>query len=553
MIIKVVKRDKATSDFGKLGNYILEAQNDEAAILWTCTADYIMDVKGDGEKLAWFAISNCQAETPAEAISEILLTQSENTRSKNDKTYHLVISFREGEQVSQEQMKTIEEAVCTKLGFEGHQRLSACHINTENTHLHIAVNKVHPKTFRCVEPYYPYLKLDAICKELEVKHGLEQDNRILEGKHSALHIQTEEQSFLAWIKETVAPLLKNAQQWQDLHDQLVGFGLVIKPRGAGLVISAQDGPLSVKASSVDRSLSFKALTEKLGMYQPPLATSLIPKQEQRFQPQSQPAFQSNNALYAEYKHQQEQAWQVRRDLKITQSQERQQFMQALKTWHQEQRQAIQSSPLSSKAKQQAYQHVAIERQERLKAHRLQQKEVRDQIYSQYPIQTWQTFLLKSAETGNTEALEVLRSRKRRQEHIAKALFTTHDIDAAKHIVLTQYQPYARKNGDLVYRVKDGGVVTDEKHHVRIDESTTGATFLALSIAAERFKNQPLEVKGEAHFKQQVIDLAVQYGFDLQFSDPTMETERQQKIAVNQVSQTHMVSPSHHKQPIEPKR
>lgn len=58
MIVKVVKRDKATSDFGKLGNYILEAQNDEAEIMWTRTADYIMDVKGDGEKLAWFEISN---------------------------------------------------------------------------------------------------------------------------------------------------------------------------------------------------------------------------------------------------------------------------------------------------------------------------------------------------------------------------------------------------------------------------------------------------------------------------------------------------------------
>lgn len=535
MIVKVIKRDKATSDFGKLGNYILEGQNDESEILWTRTADYIMDVKGDGEKLAWFAISNCQSETPAEAISEILLTQSENVRSKNDKTYHLVISFREGEQVTREQMKSIEESICNGLGFEGHQRLSACHINTENTHLHIAVNKVHPETHRCVEPYYPYLKLNDLCRELEMVHGLEKDNRIVEGNSrenvSQMETHSGEQSLLGWIKETIDPVLKDCKNWEEMHSTLANFGLVIKPRGAGLVIATQDGQMAVKASSVNRSLSLKVLTSKLGEFQ--ASNTLSSQYKALYERKPGQTFHNSSALYADYKRQQDSVWMVRKKLKSFQANERKQFMDDLKQWHITSRNAIKRSKESPAVKQAAYQQIALERNEKLKQNRAAQKEHREATYKAYPIQTWQSFLMKSAEEGNTQALEVLRYRKRRQEHISKAIFTAQDIDAAKHIVLKEYKPYVRKNGDLVYRVSDGGVVTDEMHHVRVDENTTGAAFLALNIAAERFKDQPLEVKGEEAFKQEVVQLAVHYDYVITFSDSAMELERQRQRSLKQ--------------------
>ena len=181
MIIKVIERKTGEkSRFDRLGRYILNVKQNES-VLFTRTAGYVMDVKGDGEKVAWYRISNCQSDAPAVAIAEVLATQAQNQRSKSDKTYHLVVSLPHWEHLSREQAEDIEDTICTGLGFAEHQRVSAVHQDTDHFHLHIAINKIHPTTFRCVEPYYPYYKLDSLAKELEIKHGLHQDNRIGQG------------------------------------------------------------------------------------------------------------------------------------------------------------------------------------------------------------------------------------------------------------------------------------------------------------------------------------------------------------------------------------
>lgn len=82
MIAKRVRRTAATSDFARLGRYIMAAKTETAAQLWTQPADYILDAKGGGEKLAWSRITNCHSDEPGWAIREILATQDRNTRSK---------------------------------------------------------------------------------------------------------------------------------------------------------------------------------------------------------------------------------------------------------------------------------------------------------------------------------------------------------------------------------------------------------------------------------------------------------------------------------------
>ena len=238
MIVKVIEHEKGESSFSRLGHYILEAQQENAAIVWTRTADYIMDVRSagnseSGDKVAWFEITNCQSDIPGSAMTEIMVIQSLNKTSKNDKTYHLVVSFPEDASVTREQLKDIEETICKGLGFEGHQRLSACHINTENTHLHIAINKVHPKSLRCVEPFYSYYKLDELCRLLEMRHNLKRDNRIKEGQiNNPEVLKAEKESLIAWFREMVTPALKNnLTNWKQVHETLASFGLEIKPRG----------------------------------------------------------------------------------------------------------------------------------------------------------------------------------------------------------------------------------------------------------------------------------------------------------------------------------
>ena len=51
---------------------------------------YITDEQSKEHRLGNVYMTNCDAETVRDAITEILATQQINTRAKGDKTYHLI-------------------------------------------------------------------------------------------------------------------------------------------------------------------------------------------------------------------------------------------------------------------------------------------------------------------------------------------------------------------------------------------------------------------------------------------------------------------------------
>ena len=97
MIAKRVLRPRASSDFARLGAYILGGgQRAKQGAASDQTFDYILADQGRG-RVGAVRITNCNADTPTLAIMEILATQSLNKRSRGDRTYHLVVSFEPGE------------------------------------------------------------------------------------------------------------------------------------------------------------------------------------------------------------------------------------------------------------------------------------------------------------------------------------------------------------------------------------------------------------------------------------------------------------------------
>ena len=138
---------------------------------WTRLNAYILDTEHLGDKVAWARVTNCHTDDPGWAVKEILAIQARNTRSRSDKSYHLVVSFPEGEKPTREQIDDIEDRLCAALGFDEHQRVSAVHQNTDNWHFHVAINKVHPRTFRNVEPFRDHYRLQEACAELEIGTG----------------------------------------------------------------------------------------------------------------------------------------------------------------------------------------------------------------------------------------------------------------------------------------------------------------------------------------------------------------------------------------------
>lgn len=130
-----------------------------------------------------------------------------------------------------------------------------------------------------------------------------------------------------------------------------------------------------------------------------------------------------------------------------------------------------------------------------------------------------------AEMGDAHAVTVLRARKNRMRQFSTAVLTADDAESARQIVHAHLKPKARENGDLVYRVKDGGVVVDEAERIRVDAMSAGAVFLAVSLADARFQGRPLVVDGSDLFQRQVVHLVAQYGLAVTFKDPALETER----------------------------
>ena len=104
--------------------------------------------------------------------------------------------------------------------------------------------------------------------ELEAKHGL---IRTAHGEVLTMReaTRTARQTMLALLQSNILPkvLAKTAPQtWEELHRLLRDHGLELRLRGAGLVFQNTGGTVRVKASSVARDLSLKALTDRLGPF-----------------------------------------------------------------------------------------------------------------------------------------------------------------------------------------------------------------------------------------------------------------------------------------------
>ncbi len=160
MIAKRVHRVKGGS-FRRLGGYIARLE----AGKWQRTADYILDTLGAGRRAANIRITNRQAEVLDDALAEITATQMRNRRARGERTYHLVVSFAQGERPLPEQLRDIEDELCASIGLGTHQRLSAIHTDTAHLHIHVAINQIHPQTLALIEPWYDKAKPARPCLE----------------------------------------------------------------------------------------------------------------------------------------------------------------------------------------------------------------------------------------------------------------------------------------------------------------------------------------------------------------------------------------------------
>ena len=127
-------------------------------------------------------------------------------------------------------------------------------------------------------------------------------------------------------------------------------------------------------------------------------------------------------------------------------------------------------------------------------------------------------------------------RKNYRRQITQTLLTIENVEEARDVIKAHFKPTVLKNGKVIYRAQDGGVVSDEATAISVPAVTEAATLLALSLADERFNGKPVVVEGSDEFKLQVAKLSAIEGLSIRFADPVLEKERQRHIRAKELNQ-----------------
>lgn len=424
-------------------------------------ARYIADAGHEGEKCLVNWCAGCAADDDYElAIIEAQAVQSMNTRSQKEKTYHLLVSFHPEDEarLTPEAFKAIEERFAAALGFSEHQRHCGIHKNTNNIHMHVSYNMIHPERLTRHEPFRDYAARDKLCRELEKEYGLTVDNgreqrqdSALSHKAAAIEAHTGQESFESYAKRhkgKILEALEGATHWQDLHEALKAYGLGIKPHGAGLVIVDQHDKHTAKASTVDRSLSAKRLQERFGAFQP--YRSLRPVQEfSRYQAMPLHRSPERGELYARFRT----GIEARKNkLGIVKEREGKQIDAIRDEWAAKRRE-IEGMSIGKRNRHNLLTLAKKHEAEAIAKAKLAMLPEREAVRREIPYTSWQDFLKLEAENGNEVALAVLRSRNESVEpetspEPAKAPikdWSRHGLDyAARTAILAEYAEKERE-------------------------------------------------------------------------------------------------------------
>ena len=200
---------------------------------------------------------------------------------------HWMFSWREGEQPTREQVEEVVDIFLEKMGLAEHQTIYGLHHDTDNYHLHIAVNRMNPETGKVVLPFngLDIREAHKIVAFVEHNQGWASEEnsmyavledgelvrrrtaREVKPKPAALDFEhaTGEKSVQRIAQERGHDIIKNSQTWAELHKKLAGVGLRFEKKGSGAIIFV--GENAVKASSVDRAFSMGKLCKKLGEFE----------------------------------------------------------------------------------------------------------------------------------------------------------------------------------------------------------------------------------------------------------------------------------------------
>ena len=254
-------------------------------------AQYIAqpESKNANEKCVHLGTRGFLSQQFGSQVAEMVALASECVKSK-DPIRHDLVSFTEGECPAPEQVEEIIDLYLKEMGLIGHQCIFGLHADTDDIHIHIQVNRVHPDTLKAVKIDRGFDKeaLQRVCARIEHAQGWKPENSSryhiqVDGSISDRQVRSESErkpsshaqdmetrtgikSAERIVIEDATSILKTARTWQEVHDRLDAVGIQYQRQGSGAVMLV--GDVVVKASTVERGARFAALQKKLGPFEP---------------------------------------------------------------------------------------------------------------------------------------------------------------------------------------------------------------------------------------------------------------------------------------------
>lgn len=527
MVVKKIKNPKKSASkaarIGGLLDYILNPESQNA-----------------NEKCVYSGSRGFLTDTPNSQKAEMLALSQEAVRSK-DTVNHYVISWQEGEQPSHQQIDEAVNIFLDELGLNDHQTVYGLHADTDNLHLHLVINRVHPDTLKVIKPNKGF-DIEAAHKAIaRIEHAQswkrEQHGRyqVMEnGELGREHLDAEkprqpdqvirdreqlsgEKSAQRIAIEDGAAIIKSATDWQTLHRQLAEKGIRYEKKGSGAMLFV--GEVAIKPSSVDRAASLPHLQKRLGDYQPPNNQLNIverkPEPIQTGQPGWETFITNRKAHYAakntatlELRKQQE---AERKQLASQQKAKRETILKG--SW--KGKGDLLNAMRSVLAAEQAAEKAGLK-----DGHQQQWKQLRKQ-YRPFPdYQQWLTQQPELADRWRTGDPQRIQGETTEPP-------TPRDIRAYLPKIHGQQVHYLRKDGQNQAGQGATAAFIDKGREIDIhDWRNRDSVLAALQLSAQKWGH--FKVNGNAEYKTLCVKLAAEYGFKI--SNPELqagiENERQ---------------------------
>lgn len=485
-------------------------------------ADYIREPERENglEKCIHSEAENFLTLDPQAQIAEMVALSQESLRSK-DPIDHWVLSWRSDEHPTLQQAKKAVEIFIEHCGLHGHQYIWGLHDDTQNKHVHIAVNRVNPETLKVTEINKGFDREAAqqaialieheqnwlpekgsryvIENGKPTKRDQDPDKPRKPSSHAVdMELQTGEKSAQRIGIEAAAPIIKKASSWAEVHAKLAEQGIRYERKGSGALVYIGDVP--IKASDVDRAASLTALQKRLGEYEPAGQDIAIVK---RIEPQpmqaNQPGWKEYIAIRDEQKANKPKALLA---MQKRQTAERNQLYAKLKA---ERTAALQgdwkgkgaqrNTIVSILATTQALEKLALQQQ-----HKAERKQYQEQYQAIPQYKEWRELpaIIGASAQVPRSALESL-----------TLSYTTNT------------------KGHVTYRSNGAEFFRDEGRRIAIlNTKSDQAMSTALAVAQQKF-GKTLTLTGSSAFLKRAVAVAVQNNMQINFSDPRLEELRKQ--------------------------